>query len=78
MCTLAAVLSRTYAQVNGTVVETQEIYGIEQGNDPDCVICMSAPKDTAILPCRHLCMCSACARMHNLHADTCPICRTRE
>ena len=22
-----------------------------------CVICMSAPKDTTVLPCRHMCMC---------------------
>ncbi len=63
--------------VNGAEIETQEIYGIDPSSDPECVICMTAPKDTACLPCRHMCMCSDCAKIHNMHADTCPICRTR-
>ena len=63
--------------VNGAEIETREIYGIDPSSDPECVICMTAPKDTACLPCRHMCMCSGCAKIHNMHADTCPICRTR-
>ena len=47
----------------------QEIYGMEPGRPVDivdgfddvegneCVICMSAPRDTTALPCRHMCMC---------------------
>eukprot|EP00913_Durusdinium_trenchii_P027857 g26119.t1 len=26
----------------------------------DCVICLSEPRDTAVLPCRHMCFCSYC------------------
>lgn len=63
--------------MDGAEIETQEIYGIDPSSDPECVICMTAPKDTACLPCRHMCMCSGCAKIHNMHADTCPICRTR-
>ena len=63
--------------VNGAEIETQEIFGIDPSSDPECVICMTAPKDTACLPCRHMCMCTGCAKIHNMHADTCPICRTR-
>lgn len=49
--------------VNKTRYELQEIYGIgnstdndTDGNDPgkECVICLSEPRDTAVLPCRHL------------------------
>lgn len=49
--------------VNGMRHEMQEIYGIGNSvegdvdaNDPgkECVICLSEPRDTAALPCRHM------------------------
>lgn len=63
--------------------ELREIYGIgnsaEGFNDSDsgkeCVICMTEPKDTAVLPCRHMCMCSECAKALRLQSNKCPICR---
>ena len=65
-------------QVNGKELETQEIYGTESTSDLDCVICLTVPKNTAALPCRHLCMCNNCAKLHNMQSNTCPICRSRE
>lgn len=47
----------------GMRYELQEIYGIgnsvenePDGNDPgkECVICLSEPRDTTVLPCRHM------------------------
>lgn len=70
--------------VNGTRYELQEIYGIGNsvdsdfdGNDPgkECVICLSEPRDTTVLPCRHMCMCSACAQVLRYQTNRCPICR---
>lgn len=71
--------------VDGVRYELREIYGIgssaaEEGfddSDPgkECVICMSEPKDTAALPCRHMCMCSECAKALRLQSNKCPICR---
>ncbi|KAJ3097094.1 hypothetical protein HDU97_005286 [Phlyctochytrium planicorne] len=29
----------------------------------ECVVCMSDPKDTIVLPCRHLCLCRDCAEV---------------
>jgi len=63
-------------QVEGASYELQEIYGIEgsgtapadggdaeaSGASRECVICMTDPRDTTVLPCRHMCMCSECAR----------------
>ncbi|KAJ7976968.1 RING finger protein [Quillaja saponaria] len=49
--------------VNKMRYELQEIYGIGNsvevdldGNDPgkECVICLSEPRDTTVLPCRHM------------------------
>ena len=49
--------------VNGMRYELQEIYGIGNsveddvdGSDPgkECVICLSEPRDTTVLPCRHM------------------------
>lgn len=70
--------------VNGTRYELQEIYGIMNsvddkfdGNDPgkECVICLSEPRDTTVLPCRHMCMCGECAKVLRFQTNRCPICR---
>ncbi|XAR69081.1 hypothetical protein NMG60_11000544 [Bertholletia excelsa] len=70
--------------VNGLRYELQEIYGIGNsvdddfdGNDPgkECVICLSEPRDTTLLPCRHMCMCSGCAKVLRFQTNRCPICR---
>ncbi|KAF8392474.1 hypothetical protein HHK36_022816 [Tetracentron sinense] len=70
--------------VDGVRYELREIYGIGNSaeadfddNDPgkECVICLTEPKDTAVLPCRHMCMCSECAKALRLQSNKCPICR---
>ncbi|OVA02966.1 zinc finger protein [Macleaya cordata] len=70
--------------IDGVRYELREIYGISNSaeanfddNDSgkECVICMSEPKDTAVLPCRHMCMCSECAKELRLQTNKCPICR---
>lgn len=49
--------------VNGTRYVLQEIYGIgntadrnhhEDDSGKECVICLSEPRDTTVLPCRHM------------------------
>ncbi|XP_077240652.1 putative E3 ubiquitin-protein ligase LUL2 [Tasmannia lanceolata] len=70
--------------VDGVRYELREIFGIanqektefdEDDQGKECVICMSEPRDTAVLPCRHMCMCSECAKVFRLQSNTCPICR---
>ncbi|XVF07924.1 hypothetical protein REPUB_Repub06bG0181200 [Reevesia pubescens] len=70
--------------VNGMRYELQEIYGIGNSvdndvdaNDPgkECVICLSEPRVTTVLPCRHMCMCSSCAKVLRCQTNRCPICR---
>eukprot|EP00746_Dinoflagellata_sp_MGD_P065549 gnl/MRDRNA2_/MRDRNA2_27304_c0_seq1.p1 gnl/MRDRNA2_/MRDRNA2_27304_c0~~gnl/MRDRNA2_/MRDRNA2_27304_c0_seq1.p1 ORF type:complete len:394 (-),score=59.86 gnl/MRDRNA2_/MRDRNA2_27304_c0_seq1:9-1118(-) len=61
----------------------KEVFGKEkladnecEGNT-ECVICMSEPRDTAVLPCRHLCFCNYCAGIVRIQCDRCPICRQK-
>merc|ERR1712224_46752 len=65
------------ASAPGTAGDDEElltrIAGLERQLDSvtKCVACLVEDKDTILMPCRHLCMCSACAgRVH-----CCPICR---
>ncbi len=77
--------------VDGLNYFLQEIYGLENkvpdsrpalpdDDDMDdcgaeCVVCMCDLRDTIILPCRHLCLCNACADSLRYQANNCPICR---
>ncbi|KAK9725432.1 hypothetical protein RND81_05G142800 [Saponaria officinalis] len=70
--------------IDGVRYELRDIYGIGNASsegfsddDPgkECVICMTEPKNTAVIPCRHLCMCSDCAKELRLQTNKCPICR---
>ncbi|KAJ3608304.1 hypothetical protein NHX12_025353 [Muraenolepis orangiensis] len=76
--------------VDGVSYLLQEIYGIENkynsqeskvvddeisDNSAECVVCLSDIRDTLILPCRHLCLCNACADTLRYQANCCPICR---
>ncbi|KAF5744699.1 hypothetical protein HS088_TW07G00278 [Tripterygium wilfordii] len=70
--------------VNKMRYELQEIYGIgnaldddsgENDNGKECIVCLTEPRDTAVLPCRHMCMCSGCAKVLRFQTDKCPICR---
>jgi len=47
------------------------------GGTQDCIICLSEPRDTAVLPCRHMCFCSYCAGIVRLQCDRCPVCRQK-
>uniref|UniRef100_A0A7N6FED8 E3 ubiquitin-protein ligase n=1 Tax=Anabas testudineus TaxID=64144 RepID=A0A7N6FED8_ANATE len=79
-----------FPQVDGVSYLLQEIYGIENkynsqeskvaddeisDNSAECVVCLSDVRDTLILPCRHLCLCNACADTLRYQANCCPICR---
>ncbi|KHN03446.1 RING finger protein 157 [Glycine soja] len=65
-------------------IRNDELYGIGSStaadfddNDPgkECVICMTEPKDTAVLTCRHMCMCGDCAKALRPQSNKCLICR---
>ena len=49
-----------------------DIFGMDADTQPECVICLEAPRNAVLLPCRHLCVCDDCLR----EIDSCPICRS--
>ena len=57
----------------GRPVDVVDGFDDVEGNE--CVICMSAPRDTTALPCRHMCMCHQCANELKTQTNKCPICR---
>ena len=81
--------------INSTVYHMREMYGIgatdvTASQRPDgsldvdaskheCVVCLTEPCNTALLPCSHLCLCEECARMlcrePDINRRRCPVCR---
>jgi hypothetical protein len=44
--------------------------------ETQCVVCFDAPKDHAIVPCGHQCVCAGCAeQLTKTRTPTCPVCR---
>jgi len=72
--------------VSGYSYVLYEIFGVDrpteevdvatpESDGKDCVICLAEPRDTLALPCRHLCLCSDCAKALRFRSNKCPICR---
>ena len=59
--------------------ETTKSFGTnEKGLDSNdtCVICVCATRSTVLIPCRHMCVCPACAEhMQRMRTQVCPLCR---
>eukprot|EP00667_Euglena_gracilis_P006776 EG_transcript_6838 len=56
---------------------TASLAGLADHDDgEDCVICLAEPRNTLVMPCRHMCLCSDCASMLRQRTNKCPICRT--
>ncbi|CCW64944.1 unnamed protein product [Phytomonas sp. EM1] len=47
----------------------------EEEEEGLCVICLMNSKDTAVMPCRHMCMCKDCGEQLLKHKPVCPVCR---
>jgi len=86
---LAVTTLKQKVFVGGREYTLQDVYGLAEIGKEDahdesavgqpCVICLTDPRNTAVLPCRHLCVCEDCARHLQVGAamrnDHCPICR---
>lgn len=53
----------------------REIYGINNSEGTDCIVCLSQTRDTVIFPCRHYCLCNECCMQIRANTNICPLCR---
>lgn len=67
------------AQSVGTAREAGDAPEGDEDDEKLCVVCLSAAKTHAFLPCGHRCVCVSCGseilNMHSASGSTCPICR---
>eukprot|EP00929_Paragymnodinium_shiwhaense_P010204 TRINITY_DN114739_c0_g1_i1.p1 TRINITY_DN114739_c0_g1~~TRINITY_DN114739_c0_g1_i1.p1 ORF type:complete len:519 (+),score=124.67 TRINITY_DN114739_c0_g1_i1:107-1663(+) len=81
----SALIFAQKLQYGGECFVLHEVFGVTskaseaevEGGNSDCVICLSEPRDTAVLPCRHMCFCGYCAGIVRLQCDRCPVCRQK-
>jgi hypothetical protein len=84
---VACKVCKQLLQVGTEVYDLEDVFDVGRDEDvvnpqadPDededvCVICLTNPKDTTVLPCRHMCLCSDCAAQLLLSNNRCPLCR---
>ncbi len=72
--TRASVTKVVVRTPDGRAMVLSEVFGLSDWKEELCVACLSEPRDTILLPCRHLCVCTAC--FDHLIRDLCPVCRT--
>lgn len=74
-------VTRQVLWLNGKRWEFYDLFGETDSDFPsgeDCVVCMNEKRNTAVLPCRHLCLCKSCAAVIQkspIMQQKCPICR---
>jgi len=76
--TFAVKCDKVKIQYHNTTYIVHDIFGLstkDQTGD-ECVVCMSENRTTVVLPCRHLCLCKACAELLRYQSNKCPICRS--
>jgi len=83
--TRVEVVSQQLCNGSNQALELLEMFGSEPAADgisrQDCIVCQSEPRDTAVLPCRHMCLCSRCSDYIKTRTQytsyKCPICREK-
>mmetsp|Transcript_24424 Transcript_24424/g.43326 ORF Transcript_24424/g.43326 Transcript_24424/m.43326 type:complete len:326 (-) Transcript_24424:761-1738(-) len=73
-------LITTKLHANGQSYELKHVFGLETEQDTEfseCVVCMTAARDTTTIPCKHMSMCKECASViMSQYEKNCPVCRT--
>merc|ERR1712107_82481 len=79
------MVQQHFSAGGAATLDVQEVFGSELAPDgvlrQECIVCQSEPRDTMVLPCRHMCLCASCSEYMRTrvqyHSYKCPICRKR-
>ena len=73
----STVVVRQVFTLNGVENLLQDLFGMEtQEGSSECVVCLAEKKEVAIIPCRHVCLCTKCAELITTQqSSNCPMCR---
>ena len=55
--------------------EGEAAVDVKDDGQKECLVCLDEDKDTVIMPCGHLCVCSDCGKGLVKNKHVCPICR---
>lgn len=74
--TVVRQLDALYGTLPNPKTSPEPDKAIDDGGD--CVICLSNPREVAIMHCRHVCLCKSCAQISSsTWSFQCPVCRGR-
>eukprot|EP00928_Gymnodinium_smaydae_P027329 TRINITY_DN21174_c0_g4_i1.p1 TRINITY_DN21174_c0_g4~~TRINITY_DN21174_c0_g4_i1.p1 ORF type:complete len:640 (-),score=86.05 TRINITY_DN21174_c0_g4_i1:224-2068(-) len=68
-------LAEIQSEAEESDCEEEESGSGDAGRRRACIICLAAPVDTLLLPCRHAVMCEACVSIVRGKGGRCPVCR---
>lgn len=79
------VLRQQFSHDNAVMLEVLDVFGSEIGPDgvsrQECTVCQTEPRNTMVLPCRHMCLCAGCSEYIRTRTQyrsyACPLCRKR-
>lgn len=79
------VLKQQFSHDTAVMLEVLEVFGSEICPDgvsrQECSVCQSEPRNTMVLPCRHMCLCAGCSEYIRTRTQyrsyACPLCRKR-
>lgn len=67
------IQAQVYALMRGVDSVQQEMANVLRSNQ--CCICLTATRDSQLLPCMHDKFCKACLELHLSRSNQCPMCR---
>ncbi|KAJ5080230.1 hypothetical protein M0811_03714 [Anaeramoeba ignava] len=70
---LNPVVLHNLVVIDENIYSVDEVYGNNDFDSNECVVCMERKRNVILLPCRHMFICNLCLK----NIDRCPVCRAQ-